>query len=137
MEDLIYKEEDIKFASEWEMDYWRKQKKYVEKIEKLQKNVLGVTEFGGIQSKLDCDFTLIPPQALIALAEVVKYGEDKYKGSRDNPNYRKIPIESHLNHAMNHIVQYLNNDNTEDHLAHAMTRLVFCVALEREKEWPY
>lgn len=131
---MNYEEKDFTFMSEWERDYWRKQKKYVDKIKKLRKDVLETNEFGGRQSKLDCDFTLIPPHAMMALAEVAKYGADKYNGSRDNPNYRKIPIESHLNHAMYHIVQYLNNDNAEDHLAHAMTRLVFCVALEREKE---
>ena len=97
------------------------------KTPSLEKN-----KYEGIQSKLDCDFTLIPPKAMLALAEVAKYGETKYGGTRGTPNYRKISIDSHINHAMHHLVQYLDNDKKEDHLSHALCRLAFCVALERE-----
>jgi hypothetical protein len=45
-----------------------------------------------------------------------KYGED---------NWRKIPVEDHLNHMIAHAYAYLSGDTTTEHLANIMCRAMF------------
>lgn len=99
-----------------------------------------VNEHGGRQSKLYCEYRLLDASAMHALTCVLhrgkKYGID---------NWRLIPTHEHLNHAMNHIMGYIDyarhraNHNRkpppyslEDDLAHAFCRLMFALAKEIE-----
>ena len=99
-----------------------------------------VNEHGGRQSKLYCEYRLLDASAMHALTCVLhrgkKYGID---------NWRLIPTHEHLNHAMNHIMAYIDfarlraNDDRkpaahslEDDLAHAFCRLMFALAKEIE-----
>lgn len=77
-------------------------------------------ERGGRQSKLAERADLLPPSALLAVAKVLKEGAEKY-GDR---NWRQIECQSHLNHAMRHLLNYLAGDKTESHLEHAACRIL-------------
>ncbi len=81
---------------------------------------------GGKQTKLDYGFYLIDAKAMFKLAEVLNYGAGKY----EKDNWRKIPVEDHINHALAHIFAYMAGDEQDDHLSHAFCRLMMAVALE-------
>lgn len=80
---------------------------------------------GGSQSKCRTRFDLLPPSALFKVAEVLAEGAAKY----GDKNWELIPVDDHLNHALNHLFGYLGNDKTEDHLSHALCRLLFACDL--------
>lgn len=86
-----------------------------------------INEQGGSQSLLPYRFDLIDPQAIFALAEVLYQGAERH----GEDNWRKIPINDHLNHALAHIYAYMAGDEQDDHLGHAFCRMMFAVALER------
>lgn len=81
---------------------------------------------GGKQSHIKRDFTLIPPDALAQVARVLHDGAQKY----DKDNWKLIPCDDHINHALNHIYLYLAGNMEEDHLPHAATRLLMALELE-------
>lgn len=95
---------------------------------------------GGKQSKLYVAYHLIDPHALEALAAIHHRGAIKYAPD----NWRKIDTEEHINHALHHIVQALKitgarrrgllyAHDKEDHLAHALCRITFAIAMETEQ----
>ena len=77
-------------------------------------------------------YDLIPPEAIIALAEVLYEGSKKY-GDR---NWEKgIPVQNCLDHCLGHLMQYQLGDTAEPHLKHALCNLAMAVAMaERGKE---
>jgi hypothetical protein len=86
---------------------------------------------GGKQSASPYRCDLLPARAVMAIAEVLKHGADKYG---DN-NWRKIPVADHLNHALAHAFAYIAGDGQDDHLSHAACRLLFALELyEADKE---
>lgn len=85
---------------------------------------------GGKQSHVARDYTLIPQEALASLARVMYNGAMKY--SKDN--WKLIHKRDHLNHALNHINLYLAGNVTEDHLAHAATRMMMALELDLTEE---
>ncbi len=87
-------------------------------------------ENGGKQTVSNTAFHLIPSLALFKLAEALYEGSLKY----DRGNWRKISVEVHLGRCVQHIYGFLAGDRTEDHLAHALCRLAFAVALHYERE---
>ena len=80
---------------------------------------------GGKQSDTPYGFHLLPVSALFDAAQVAKYGADKYGETIDKRNYTKIPSWDHLNHAIQHIYAHLAGDKQDDHLGHAIVRLMF------------
>lgn len=83
-------------------------------------------ERGGRQSKLPYDFTLIDSDALFTLANVLYEGSKKY----EIDNWRRIPTEPHLNHALAHIYAYLEGNTDDNHLGHAFCRLMMALAVK-------
>ena len=82
-------------------------------------------ENGGRQSDSPYGFHLIPASAIFDAAKVLKYGADKYGETFSNRNYTKICTVDHLNHALQHIYAFLAGDTQDDHLGHAIVRLMF------------
>lgn len=85
-------------------------------------------ENGGRQSKLNARFDLIPPQPLFQVAVVlaegaVKYGED---------NWKLIPTNDHISHALAHLFAYLAGDTSDSHLSHAACRVLFAAHTDLE-----
>ena len=91
---------------------------------------------GGMQSATPYAFELLPPSSLFAAAAVARKGAEKYGETFDSRNYTRICSRDHLNHAIAHIYAYLAGDASDDHLAHAIVRLLFafdCVRREEEE----
>lgn len=92
-------------------------------------------EKGGKQSDTPYGFHMLPPSALFDAAKVAKYGADKYGETRLNRNYVKIHSDEHLNHALQHIYAWFAGDRQDDHLGHAIVRLMFAYdCAERERK---
>lgn len=85
-------------------------------------------EPGGLQSLLNLRFDLLDTKAIFQLAGILDYGAKKYGEN----NWRKISVESHLNHALVHIFAYLQHDTQDDHLGHAFCRLMFALGTEEK-----
>jgi len=90
-------------------------------------------EKGGKQSASPYAFELLPPYAMFKAAEVARHGADKYGEKFGDRNYIKIDSKSHLNHALQHIYAYLSGDVSDDHLAHALVRLMFAVDMDHRE----
>lgn len=71
--------------------------------------------------------------ALITIAKVLQQGAQKYKPN----NWRLIPQEEHINHALIHYLAYLLGDTQDDHLEHCMCRLMMAYATEKSKGFDY
>lgn len=80
---------------------------------------------GGSQSSIPVRFDLIDGPALFNMAKVLKEGADKYGEN----NWRKIPVEDHLNHLIMHAYAYLAGDQSDEHLSHIMCRATFAQAV--------
>jgi len=90
-------------------------------------------ENGGKQSDTPYGFHLLPISALFDAAKVAKYGADKYGETFENRNYTKIDEKEHLNHAIQHIYAFLFGDRQDDHLGHAIVRLMFAYDVYNRK----
>lgn len=86
-----------------------------------------VNEKGGKQSKVQYRFDVLDPKAMFAMCKVLKEGYDKYG---DDSNWRKIPVNEHLNHLLIHVYAYLAGDETDEHLSHAFCRAMFALAVD-------
>lgn len=82
---------------------------------------------GGKQSDTGYAFELLPPSALFAAANVAKQGAMKYGESFGDRNYTKIESTSHINHAIGHLYAHLSGDKSDDHLGHALVRVMFAL----------
>jgi len=88
-----------------------------------------VNEEGGGQSRVNFRFDLLDPYAMFKLAEVAKYGAERYAVD----NWRKIDCDTHLNHGIGHIYEYLKNRDIKA-LSHAFCRLMMAVATAEEAQ---
>lgn len=101
----------------------------------VQPDVPTITnEQGGSQSATPYAFHFLPPHAVFATAEVAKYGAEKYKETLQERNYKKIPVEEHINHAIQHLYAYLAGDSSDDHLSHAILRAMFAYEVDHEQD---
>ena len=87
---------------------------------------IDVNEQGGKQSAVPYAFELIPPLALLAVARVMREGK-KYDTPGEQPNYYKVAIGDHLNHALGHIIKFMAHNEDEPHLTHAACRLLMAI----------
>jgi Domain of unknown function (DUF5664) len=79
---------------------------------------------GGKQSATTTAYHLIPPLPVKLVAETLAYGAARYGAN----NWQLIPESDHLNHAIGHIFEYLSGNEDEQHLAHALCRLMFAAS---------
>ena len=90
---------------------------------------------GGQNSKIDGRYDLLPPLAIKELAKVLEEGINKGYGPW---NWLKVEIDEHINHALNHVFDYLSFqgpaskgitiDRIEE-LSHAFCRLGMALEL--------
>jgi hypothetical protein len=95
-----------------------------------------VNKNGGKQSETPYGFHLIPPSAIFDAAKVLKYGAEKYGETFGDRNYTKIDSVDHLNHALQHIYAHLAGDTQDDHLGHALVRLMFAYDMNVRENAP-
>lgn len=72
-------------------------------------------------------------QATIRIAKVLQIGADRYEAN----NWRLIPQESHINHALIHIIAHLAGDRQDEHIDHALCRLMMAHATEKSEGFEY
>lgn len=72
-------------------------------------------------------------QQLIRIGKVLQYGADRYEPN----NWRLIPQESHINHALIHLISHLAGDTQDDHLDHALCRLMMAYATTTSPNFKY
>lgn len=87
-------------------------------------------ENGGRQSTSAYAFQEIDTGAILALAETLKKGFDKYGPG----NWRKISSLEHFNHMMAHWYAYRAGDRSDDHLAHMFCRAMMAFATAKTEE---
>lgn len=96
----------------------------------LDGEVKEMKESGAVQNYVEEAFELVPYPTISAIASTMKEGMEKY-GYR---NYMGIPKEEHVGRAIRHMYKYLSGDTSEEHLAHAITRLGFAVEMKHLEE---
>lgn len=69
--------------------------------------------------------------ALILIAKTLEYGASRYPIN----NWRLIPEEDHLNHALIHLYALEKNDTQDDHLGHFLTRIMMAYATDPSNEF--
>lgn len=93
-------------------------------------------EEGGSQSAIPYRCDLLPSGALLRIARVLAAGAKKH----GDENWRKIPREDHLNHALMHVLSHLAGDATDDHLTHAGCRMLMAMETASHstcgRRWP-
>ena len=62
--------------------------------------------------------------SLVEISKILQYGAERYAPN----NWRLIPREDHINHALVHLVSELAGDKQDDHIPHAMCRLMMAIA---------
>lgn len=72
-------------------------------------------------------------QQIISIAKVLQYGASRYKAN----NWRLIPQEEHINHALIHIIAHLAGDTQDEHIDHALCRLMMAYATEKSDDFDY
>lgn len=70
---------------------------------------------------------------LLEIGEVLKEGASKYAVN----NWRLIPQEEHLNHALIHYIAYLKGDERDNHKGHFLTRMMMAYATDRSEDFSY
>lgn len=71
--------------------------------------------------------------AQIAYGTVLQTMVDGEKTHPDN-DWQNVDIMEHFRHALDHLASWELEENDEDHLAHAITRLAIIKYLEGEEE---
>lgn len=92
-------------------------------------NGIDTNENGAKQTKLEVRFDLVPPDALTEIANVLYKGANKYGVD----NWKGIPTNEHVNHALYHLYLYLTTKD-KNHLKNASCRSMFALQLELENE---
>lgn len=67
------------------------------------------------------------------IAKVLQYGAGRYEPN----NWRLIPEEEHINHALIHIVAHIAGDTQDDHIDHALCRLMMAYAVDKSIGFDY
>ncbi len=84
-----------------------------------------VTETGGRMNRSDYASELLPAKALLRASAVMASGVK----SHGTDNWRKIPADVHRGRAITHLLQHQAGDTSEDHLGHALCRVLMAVEL--------
>lgn len=70
---------------------------------------------------------------LIRIAKVLQYGAERYEPN----NWRLIPQESHINHALIHILAEIMGDKQDSHIDHALCRLMMAMSTSKSPWFDY
>ena len=90
----------------------------------------------GCLFELRMALTKIEPNAfrqIIRIGETLLEGADRYAPN----NWRLIPQEEHINHALIHLLAAAMGDTQDNHLDHAMCRIMMAYATKKSKGFDY
>lgn len=68
---------------------------------------------------------------VLMIAKTMEYGIDRYKLN----NWRLIPEEDHINHALTHLFMAEIGNTDDDHIAHFYTRIMMAYATKPSKKF--
>ena len=96
----------------------------------------------GNDLKLYKAIELVEPDAvkrLFTVGERLQYGATKGNNGRGYPrnNWRLIPREDHLNHAMIHLIALMTGDTQDNHYGACLCRLHMAIATEESDGFKY
>lgn len=77
---------------------------------------------GSVDPQTDTRMDKLPMLALLEAARALRHGM-KYERAKPD-NWRGVPAEAHLDHALRHIALYQSGDRSEQHVGHAISRLM-------------
>lgn len=72
-------------------------------------------------------------EIMFTIGEVLQEGAGRYAPN----NWRLIPEEEHINHALIHILAHIAGDTQDNHIGHAMCRLMMAYATEKSEGFEY
>ena len=82
----------------------------------------------GKQSPTNYRFDLMDSRLQLEIANVFHTGAEKY----GEDNWRYISAKNHINKALIHIHGHLAGDHSDDHLVHAIVRMLMASVVERD-----
>lgn len=74
-----------------------------------------------------------PTEILLHISKVLQEGAEKYSPN----NWRLIPEEEHLNHALCHLLALDKGDEQDDHLGHFYCRIMMAYATKKTEGFDY
>lgn len=90
----------------------------------------------GIDFELTCAMDCLCEDEILQVtrvAKVLQFGADRYEPN----NWRLIPEEEHINHALVHIIAHLMGDTQDEHIDHALCRLMMAKATKKSETFDY
>lgn len=72
-------------------------------------------------------------QQVVKIAKVLQYGADRYEPN----NWRLIPQQEHINHALIHLIAEIADDTQDEHANHALCRLMMAYATKKSDDFDY
>lgn len=70
---------------------------------------------------------------IMNIGKILQYGAERYEPN----NWRLIPEEDHINHALIHIIAQIARDKQDDHINHALCRLMMAYSTKKSDGFDY